>query len=558
MASLYSDEILFFHLADGENDGQLGKDDAVHAVPAIFGDLNDESMVECLSKSHRADQDYDGNWIKDVALDIDDLQYLMIKPGFLPPLSSAAPVVTTFTADESFAVPLTLRDSTGTDITVPLVDGEVLGFAAVARKHEEESKYNHVAEHTITGSIEFDTKAPAHSSITAHFVNIPWADNYEVEVTYSFSLSGDLICAPGFTPVDSSCERCGNGFVKPETSSAPCSACVSFVAGSVDTDPVLTPDSAASCICATGFVLSESACKPYLQIVSMLEVSLDIKFPSIMNKATRVGSASNVNFMGLAPVGCVGLRLNQDEKMLGFTAVLLALGAAAALLRKNGLVLQAYLVVISFLLPTTTSMIFSTFPCLELDTGERWLLADKSIDCDGGSHVVMVAYAWVMVILFCVGVPGGCFLLLWQAQSKIKAPEEVRKKDKSLDSIRSLFDNYKPDCWYWEPVEMTRRIFMTGFLVVLARGSYAQIVFCVLVTMVALSLLTTRLPFHKGGNNAVAQAMLWQTAVTLLLCVLVKSEAELGGEGELGVDAVDVMMILAQVSRDSPPPCNQH
>jgi hypothetical protein len=124
----------------------------------------------------------------------------------------------------------------------------------------------------------------------------------------------------------------------------------------------------------------------------MLEVSLDIKFPSIMNKATRVGSASNVNFMGLAPVGCVGLRLNQDEKMLGFTAVLLALGAAAALLRKNGLVLQAYLVVISFLLPTTTSMIFSTFPCLELDTGGRWLLADKSIDCDGGSHVVMVAY----------------------------------------------------------------------------------------------------------------------------------------------------------------------
>jgi hypothetical protein len=46
-------------------------------------------------------------------------------------------------------------------------------------------RYNLVAEHTITGSIEFDTKAPAHSSITAHFVNIPWADNYEVEVTYN-------------------------------------------------------------------------------------------------------------------------------------------------------------------------------------------------------------------------------------------------------------------------------------------------------------------------------------------------------------------------------------
>jgi hypothetical protein len=47
---------------------------------------------------------------------------------------------------------------------------------------------------------------------------------------------------------------------------------------------------------------------------------------------------------------------------------------------------------ISFLLPTTTRLIFSTFPCLELDTGERWLLADKSIDCDSAAHARMVAY----------------------------------------------------------------------------------------------------------------------------------------------------------------------
>jgi hypothetical protein len=37
-------------------------------------------------------------------------------------------------------------------------------------------------------------------------------------------------------------------------------------------------------------------------------------------------------------------------------------------------------------------MIFSTFPCLELDTGEFWLLADKSIDCDGAAHAGMMVY----------------------------------------------------------------------------------------------------------------------------------------------------------------------
>jgi hypothetical protein len=60
--------------------------------------------------------------------------------------------------------------------------------------------------------------------------------------------------------VDSQCQRCANGFVKLDATSAPCTACASFVAGSVDTDPVRTPDSADSCICSTGFVLFENEC----------------------------------------------------------------------------------------------------------------------------------------------------------------------------------------------------------------------------------------------------------------------------------------------------------
>jgi hypothetical protein len=71
-------------------------------------------------------------------------------------------------------------------------------------------------------------------------------------------------------------------------------------------------------------------------------------------------------------------------------------------------------------------------------------------------------------------------------------------------------------------------------------------VFSLLVSIVALSLLITRLPFSSSSNNYLAQAVLWQTVVTLLLCVLVKSEAEVGGEGELGIGVVDGMMVASQ------------
>ena len=84
--------------------------------------------------------------------------------------------------------------------------------------------------------------------------------------------------------------------------------------------------------------------------------------------------------------------LDHDTKLLVYTGVLMVMGVAVGVLRKKEGVLNAYLQLISFLLPTITRLVFSSFPCLELDTGERWLLADKSIDCDGAAHVVMVAY----------------------------------------------------------------------------------------------------------------------------------------------------------------------
>ena len=44
---------------------------------------------------------------------------------------------------------------------------------------------------------------------------------------------------------------------------------------------------------------------------------------------------------------------------------------------------------LSFMLPSATTLIFTTFPCVELDTGERWLVADKSIDYDGAGQPQM-------------------------------------------------------------------------------------------------------------------------------------------------------------------------
>ena len=50
----------------------------------------------------------------------------------------------------------------------------------------------------------------------------------------------------------------------------------------------------------------------------------------------------------------------------------------------------------------------------------RLLEENKSIDCDSTAHKTMVVYAWVVVLVICLGIPGGCFLLLWKHREAIK------------------------------------------------------------------------------------------------------------------------------------------
>jgi hypothetical protein len=79
----------------------------------------------------------------------------------------------------------------------------------------------------------------------------------------------------------------------------------------------------------------------YVQIVSMMEVSLDIKFPKTMKSTATSFSLANVEFMSLAPVGCVGLGMDHDSKLLLYTGVLMGIGVVVGLLRKRDGVVQA-------------------------------------------------------------------------------------------------------------------------------------------------------------------------------------------------------------------------
>ena len=124
-------------------------------------------------------------------------------------------------------------------------------------------------------------------------------------------------------------------------------------------------------------------CSQYFQIISMLEVALNLEFPPLMSGFANGASASNLDAFAIVPTGCA-FTMNTHDKLLMFSITIVAtgtvVGAWSAIKKKSRF--KTYLIGLSFILPTVTRLIFTTFPCVEVDTGESWLVADKNVSCD--------------------------------------------------------------------------------------------------------------------------------------------------------------------------------
>lgn len=110
-------------------------------------------------------------------------------------------------------------------------------------------------------------------------------------------------------------------------------------------------------------------------------------------------------------------------------------------------------IIVLFLLhPSLTGMSMGLFNCYEIDSGEYWLFKDLSVRCWHGSHNSWAFGLGIPMIFFWVfGLPLVGFIL-------------VRKNRKRLDDetvmfrYRILYQGYKKEAYYWEFVNVFRKV----------------------------------------------------------------------------------------------------
>ena len=107
----------------------------------------------------------------------------------------------------------------------------------------------------------------------------------------------------------------------------------------------------------------------------------------------------------------------------------------------------------------------------------KYLKADYSVQCQGQKydHFLVVAY---ISITYIVALPIVSVIALWRVRLTMKDTGKTKNlaSTKEMTSgLRFLFENYKTSSWYWELVEMSRKVILTSGLILVGQESRSYI-----------------------------------------------------------------------------------
>eukprot|EP00322_Chrysochromulina_rotalis_P031368 CAMPEP_0115875040 /NCGR_PEP_ID=MMETSP0287-20121206/24876_1 /TAXON_ID=412157 /ORGANISM="Chrysochromulina rotalis, Strain UIO044" /LENGTH=901 /DNA_ID=CAMNT_0003330259 /DNA_START=255 /DNA_END=2960 /DNA_ORIENTATION=- len=199
------------------------------------------------------------------------------------------------------------------------------------------------------------------------------------------------------------------------------------------------------------------------------------------------------------------------------------------------------------IVPLVSSRIFATFSCEPFEYVEAeyvegspavmraFLYRDPSIECnDGNEYKSLVSLAIGLIFLWPVGVP--CLFLSLLIGSRRRAESRLSK------AVAFLHSEYRPELFYWELVELGRKLFLTGFVFLIPqKDSIIRLVIAILISVGHVLLLRATAPYRQVSTTFVATA----TSLTLLSVLFVALLIRMNNEVE---DLLDLLSHTSDIS----------
>ena len=180
--------------------------------------------------------------------------------------------------------------------------------------------------------------------------------------------------------------------------------------------------------------------------------------------------------------------------------------------------------------PIVTNTAFEAFSCYTFDQGDNltraFLVVDVSIECTttwGGSayneeHAQLTYIAYAAVAIYPIGLLLLNGALLYCARKSI----QQGKSTTLTRATRFLHREYEPGVFYWELVEMFRRLLLVGIMVLVLRGQLTQLVISTVFCLMYLLIQMQAQPYRDSADDYLANACSFSMSIIFLCCIMFK------------------------------------
>ncbi|EQC29080.1 hypothetical protein SDRG_13240 [Saprolegnia diclina VS20] len=241
--------------------------------------------------------------------------------------------------------------------------------------------------------------------------------------------------------------------------------------------------------------------------------------------------------------------------------------------------------------PAVSKKILDLFNCLEIGAG-FYLVSDMNYLCYSSEWYLRAAIGAVGCVGWILGVPLTCFLILLRERhdgvrakmKQLKDGKHELARTKWIDAMKVdyeanglhwdernmafaddllsrymmkrnlrnpsvvagvgfIYHAYKDEFWFFEIVDLVRKLFMNGVIVFVGQGSITQVVVGLIIIFIYMSILLAVQPYKEGSNNAVAAMAQMQLFVTLFAGLLVRMNV--GNARSLNLNQVAVIIVVS-------------
>ena len=242
-------------------------------------------------------------------------------------------------------------------------------------------------------------------------------------------------------------------------------------------------------------------------------------------------------------------------------------------------VTQLFLIVL-LLYPQISQQIFAALRCRKLSETLSVLEVDYAVHCDTVEYGHASLLAYLLVLLWPLGIPFVLGWLLWSewtisrvkwqvhtqslavvgrsaVTNRISAEEallsdnqaEVTLVQFNSNRIRSRYEfcisAYRPECFWFEPLDMLRKLALTGLLQLVERGSAFQVLLGCTLSFMAFGLQQRLQPYAEPEENLLKALVEGQIFLTFLVSFILRVIVRVGSYERFGAEDYGWVIVVS-------------